>query len=314
MKATVDVDGHQLTLTNLPKVLYPVAHFTKAEVIDYYRQIAPALVPHLENRPLTLKRYPNGVEQMFFFEKNAGRSTPDWVKTVGIWGEGRGEELQYILCNDAATLIYLANLAALELHPALACTPKLESPTMVVFDLDPGPPAELSTCCKAAVVLREYFEHAGLESVAKTSGNKGLQLYVPLNTPTTYEDTKGWARGVAEHLEARFPELFVSEMKKSLRAGKVFVDWSQNDANKTTISVYSLRARERPTVSAPVSWKELETVAQSGDASGLVFEARQVLERVQARGDLFAPALTLKQVLPDSPRVETKKRARSGVR
>ena len=313
-KVAVDVEGHTLTLSNLPKVLYPEAGFTKAAVIEYYRCIAPVLVPHLENRPLTLKRYPNGVDSMFFFEKNAGRSTPAWVKTVGIWGSGRGEDLQFILCNDAATLVYLANLASLELHPALACTPKLESPTMVVFDLDPGPPAELAACCKAAVVLREYFERAGLISFAKTSGNKGLQLYVPLNTPTTYDDTKAWARGVAEHFEARFPEFFISEMKKSLRAGKIFVDWSQNDANKTTVSVYSLRARERPTVSTPVSSEEIEEVARSGDARPLIFEAEQVLQRVERDGDLFAPTLTLEQKLPDSPRVETKKRGRSGLR
>lgn len=280
-KVAVDVEGRTLTLSNLPKVLYPEAGFTKAEVIDYYRQIAPVLVPHLENRPLTLKRYPNGVASMFFFEKNAGRSTPEWVKTVGIWGNGRGEDLQFILCNDAATLVYLANLAA---------------------------------CCKAAVVLREYFDRAGLISFAKTSGNKGLQLYVPLNTPTTYDDTKAWARGVAEHFEARFPEFFISQMKKSLRAGKIFVDWSQNDANKTTISVYSLRARERPTVSTPVSWEEIEEVARSGDARPLIFEAEQVVQRVKRDGDLFAPTLTLEQQLPDFPRAETKKRGRSGFR
>jgi bifunctional non-homologous end joining protein LigD len=306
----IEVEGRALTLSNQAKVLYPEVPFTKGQVVDYYRRIAPVLVPHLADRPLTLKRYPNGVNSMFFFEKNATKSRPDWVKTVGIWGYGRGSELQFMLCNDTPTLVYIANLAGLELHPALACAPELDSPTMVVFDLDPGPPADLVTCCKAALVFREYFRKAGLESVAKTSGNKGMQLYVPLNTPTTYEETKSWARGLAEAFEAQFPELFVSEMKKSLRDGKVFVDWSQNDANKTTISVYSLRAVARPRVSTPISWAEIADAVKKDDASHLVFEASDVLERVKEVGDLFAPTLTLKQQLPDAPRAGTRKRVR----
>ena len=305
----VEVEGRALTLSNQAKVLYPEAQFTKGQVVDYYQRIAPVLVPHLHDRPLTLKRYPNGVDSMFFFEKNATKSRPEWVKTVGIWGYGRGSELQFMLCNDTPTLVYIANLASLELHPALACAPQLASPTMVVFDLDPGPPADLATCCKAALVFREYFRQAGLTAVAKTSGNKGMQLYVPLNTPTTYDETKAWARGIAEDFEARFPDLFVSEMKKSIRDGKIFIDWSQNDANKTTIGVYSLRARTRPTISTPISWEEIEAAAASGSASHLVFEATQVLERVQQLGDLFGPALTLKQQLPAEPRAFTKKRA-----
>jgi bifunctional non-homologous end joining protein LigD len=231
-----------------------------------------------------------------------------WLE-VSVWGYGRGAELQFMLCNDTPTLVYIANLAGLELHPALACAPELASPTMVVFDLDPGPPANLATCCKAALVLRELFAREGLVSVAKTSGNKGMQLYVPLNTPTTYDETKGWARAIAERFEAEHPDLFVSQMKKSVRDGKIFIDWSQNDANKTTISVYSLRARARPTVSTPLSWDEIEGAAKSGDASHLVFEAPQVLERVAKVGDLFAPALTVKQLLPAGPRSATKKRA-----
>lgn len=305
----VEVEGKTLTLSNQAKVLYPECGFTKGAVVDYYQRIAPVLVPHLTNRPLTLKRYPNGVNSMFFFEKNATKSRPEWVKTVGIWGYGRGSELQFMLCNDTPTLVYIANLAGLELHPALACAPELASPTMVVFDLDPGPPANLATCCKAALVFRELFAKEGLVSVAKTSGNKGMQLYVPLNTPTTYDETKGWARAIAEQFEAEHPDLFVSQMKKSVRDGKIFIDWSQNDANKTTISVYSLRARARPTVSTPLSWEEIEGAAKSGDASHLVFEAPQVLERVAKVGDLFAPALTVKQLLPAGPRSATKKRA-----
>ena len=308
----VEIEGRTLTLSNQAKVLYPEAGFTKGQVVDYYRRIAPVLVPHLNDRPLTLKRYPNGVDKMFFFEKNATKSRPEWVKTVGIWGHGRGSELNFVLCNDTSTLVYLANLAALELHPALACAPALQSPTMVVFDLDPGPPAELTACCKAAIVFREYFDGLGLEAVAKTSGNKGMQLYVPLNTPTTYDQTKSWARAVAEAFEARFPEFFLSQMKKSLRAGKIFIDWSQNDANKTTISVYSLRARERPTVSTPNSWEEIEDAVSRGDARHLVFEAGQVLTRVKTMGDLFAPALTLEQQLPASPRASTPRSSRRG--
>jgi bifunctional non-homologous end joining protein LigD len=310
----VEIEGRTLTLSNLSKVLYPAAGFTKGQVVEYYRRIAPVLVPHLRDRPLTLKRYPNGVDGMFFFEKNATKSRPEWIRTVPIWGYGRGDHLHFMLCDDTPTLVFAANLAALELHPSLSHAVKLECPSMVVFDLDPGPPADLVTCCKAALVLREIFEKAGLKALAKTSGNKGMQLYVPLNTPTTYEDTKGWARAIAEELEKTRPEMFVSEMKKSIRDGKIFIDWSQNDANKTTISVYSLRARERPRISTPISWEEVEQCANSGELSPLVFEAEQVLERVEQKGDLFAPALTLKQKLPDSPRVETKSRGPRGRR
>ena len=305
----VEVDGRTLTLSNQAKVLYPEAGFTKGQVVDYYTRIAPVLVPHLKDRPLTLKRYPNGVSSMSFFEKNATRSRPEWVRTVPIYGYGRGEHLNFVLCDDLPTLVFIANLAALELHPSLSHAKDLERPSMVVFDLDPGPPADLVTCCKAALVLREVFDKAGLKAIAKTSGNKGMQLYVPLNTPATYEDTKGWSRAIAEELEAKVPDLFVSQMKKSVRDGKIFIDWSQNDFNKTTISVYSLRARERPTVSTPISWEEIEQCDRSGDKSPLIFEAPQVLERVQKLGDLFARALTLEQTLPASPRVATKSRS-----
>ena len=305
----VEVEGKALTLSNQAKVLYPEAGFTKGQVVDYYRRIGPVLLPHLKNRPLTLKRFPNGVNGMSFFEKNATKSRPEWVQTVPIYGYGRGEDLNFVLCNDTPTLVFVANLAALELHPSLSHAPKVEVPSMVVFDLDPGPPADLVTCCKAALALREMFDKFGVKAIAKTSGNKGMQLYVPLNTPTTYDETKAWARGIAELLHEKLPDLFVSEMKKSVRDGKVFVDWSQNDFNKTTISVYSLRARERPTVSTPISWEEIEACDRSGDKSPLVFEAPQVLERVEKLGDLFAPALTLQQELPAEPRVATKTRS-----
>jgi bifunctional non-homologous end joining protein LigD len=305
----VEVEGRTLTLSNQAKVLYPEAGFTKGQVVDYYQRIAPVLVPHLKDRPLTLKRFPNGVGAMSFFEKNATKSRPEWIRTVPIYGYGRGEHLNFILCDDTPTLVFVANLAALELHPSLSHAKNLEQPSMVVFDLDPGPPADLVTCCKAALVLREEFRKAGLQVIAKTSGNKGMQLYVPLNTATSYEDTKGWSRAIAEDLELRYPDLFVSQMKKSVRDGKIFIDWSQNDFNKTTISVYSLRARERPTVSTPISWEEIEQCDRSGDKSPLIFEAPQVLERVAKLGDLFAPALTLQQQLPAEPRVATKSRS-----
>jgi len=305
----VEVEGRTLTLSNQAKVLYPEAGFTKGQVVDFYRRIGPVLVPHLKDRPLTLKRYPNGVGGMSFFEKNATQSRPEWIRTVPIYGYGRGEYLHFILCDDLPTLVFLANLAAIELHPSLSHARALERPSMVVFDLDPGPPADLVTCCKAALVLREEFRKAGLEAIAKTSGNKGMQLYVPLNTPTTYEDTKGWSRAIAEDLEARYPDLFVSQMKKSVRDGKILIDWSQNDFNKTTISIYSLRARARPTVSTPIRWEEIEQCERSGDKAPLIFEAPQVLERVERLGDLFAPALVLEQGLPASPRVATRSRS-----
>jgi bifunctional non-homologous end joining protein LigD len=304
----VEVDGRTLTLSNLTKVLYPHAAFTKAQVIDYYRRIAPVMLPHLRDRPLTLKRYPNGVDGMNFFEKNATKAKPEWVKTVPIFGYGRGDHLHFILCNDTPTLVFVANLAALELHPSLSRAPQLLRPTDVVFDLDPGPPADLATCCKAALVVRKALDALGLTAFAKTSGSKGMQLYVPLNTEATYEDTKGFARAIAETLEATMPDLFVSEMSKSLRDGKIFVDWSQNDFTKTTIAVYSLRARERPRVSMPITWDEVEAAAASGDASALVFEAPAALERVEKQGDLFEKTLTLRQPLPDAPRAETQRR------
>jgi bifunctional non-homologous end joining protein LigD len=299
MDSTIEVQGKQLKLSNLDKVLYPAAGFTKQQVIDYYVRIAPAMLPHLAGRPLTRKRYPNGVDEEFFYEKNAPKYRPDWVKTAPIWSEGNRRMVHYILANDLPTLVWLANLAAIELHPSLALAKDIICPTMMVYDLDPGPPANIVQCCKVGLWLREIFEHFGLESFPKTSGSKGLQLYVPLNTPTKYEFTKTFARALAQLLEQEHPDMVVSDMKKSLRTGKVFVDWSQNDEHKTTVAVYSLRARERPTVSTPVTWEEVEQCLKKKDASLLVFEARQTVARVEKRGDLFAPLLELKQRLPD---------------
>lgn len=297
----VEIDGKHLTLTNLDKVLYPATGFTKGQVMDYYARIAPVLVPHLAGRPLTLKRYPEGVDHEYFFEKNATKYRPEWVKTAPIWSEGNRRNINYILANDLPTLIWVANLASIELHPSLSLAKDILTPTMMVFDLDPGPPANIVQCCQVGLWLREVFDHFGLQSFPKTSGSKGLQIYVPLNTPTSYEVTKPFAHALARLLENEHKELVVSDMKKQLRVGKVLVDWSQNDEHKTTISVYSLRAREHPTVSTPVKWEEVEHALKKKDASLLVFEANQVLGRVEKMGDLFEPVLPLKQKLPKLP-------------
>jgi bifunctional non-homologous end joining protein LigD len=294
----VEIEGKRLKLTNLDKVLYPAAGFTKGQVIDYYVRIAPVLLPHLKDHPLTMKRYPGGVNEEFFFEKNAPKHRPDWIKTVPIWSYGNKRNVNYILVNDLATLVWVANLASLELHPSLSLAKNIKCPTMIVFDLDPGPPANILECAQVAVWLRAIFEHFGLQSFAKTSGSKGLQIYIPLHTPTSYEETKPFAHALARLLEEEHPELVVSDMKKAIRTGKVLVDWSQNDEHKTTVSVYSLRARERPTVSTPVKWEEVERLLKKKDPASVVFEAPQVLERVEKMGDLFEPVLKLKQKLP----------------
>jgi bifunctional non-homologous end joining protein LigD len=294
----VEIGGRQLKLTNLDKVLYPAAKFTKGQIIDYYARIAPVLVPHLSGKPLTLKRYPNGVAEQPFFEKNATKYRPEWVKTAPIWSEGNKRDVNYILCNDLATLVWVANLASIELHPSLALATDITCPRSIVFDLDPGPPANIVQCCQVAFWLRAIFEHFGLQSFPKTSGSKGMQIYVPLNTKTSYDETKPFANALARLLENEHRDLVVSDMKKAIRTNKIFVDWSQNDEHKTTVSVYSLRARERPTISTPVTWDEVERALKKKDAGLLVFEADAVIKRVDKMGDLFAPLLTLKQKLP----------------
>ena len=297
--STVDIQGRHLKLSNLQKVLYPATGFTKKDVIDYYVRIAPAILPHLAGRCLTRKRYPDGVDGEPFFEKNAPMHKPDWVKTAPIWSEGGHRTVHYILADDLPTLVWLANLAALELHPSLALAKDIKCPTEMVFDLDPGAPANIVQCCQVAMWLREIFEHFDIQSFPKTSGSKGLQLYVPLNTPTTFDATKLFSRALAQLLEQEHPEHVVSDMKKKIRTGKVFVDWSQNDEHKTTVAVYSLRARERPTASTPVTWDEVERALKKKDAGLLVFEAPQVVARFEKLGDLFEPVLELKQKLPD---------------
>jgi bifunctional non-homologous end joining protein LigD len=293
----VEVGGRQLRLSNLEKVFYPRSGFSKAQVIDYYTRIGPVLVPHMKGRPLTLKRYPNGVDDKFFYEKNCPKHRPDWVQTAAVYSRQNKANIDFCLCNDIPTLVWAANLASIELHTSLALAREIQRPTMAVFDLDPGAPATIKECCAVGLRLRDMFRELGLECFAKTSGSKGLQVYVPLNTAVTYDDTKPFALAVAQHLEQQTPKTVTSIMKKELRHGKVFVDWSQNDDHKTTVCVYSLRARENPTVSTPVTWDEVEAHA-NGKLKQLAFETEAVLARVEKHGDLFAPLMKLKQKLP----------------
>lgn len=297
-RVEVEVEGRMLSLSNLDKVFYPRTGFTKGQVIDYYTRIAPVLLPHLRGRHLTLKRYPNGVEGAYFYEKQCPGHRPDWVRTASVWSRHNERNIDYCLVEDLATIVWLANLADLELHTPLAHARAPKEPTVLAFDLDPGPPATIVECAEVACRLREAFDHLGLVAFPKTSGSKGMQLYVPLNTPATYGVTKPFAQGVAQVLERRHPELVTSEMRKDLRPGKVFIDWSQNDEHKTTVCVYSLRARERPTVSTPVTWDEVEAVLRSRDPDELAFTSDEVLARVADHGDGFAPVLELEQELP----------------
>ena len=245
-----------------------------------------------------MKRYPNGVEAEYFYEKNCPSHRPAWVKTAKVWSEGNQREMHYCLVQDLPTLVWAANLADIELHTSLARKKNIARPTMMVFDLDPGAPADIVQCCQVGLWLRDLLAKLKLKSFAKTSGSKGLQVYVPLNTPVTFDQTKDLSRALAQHLEHEHPKLVLSRMASALRTGKVFVDWSQNDEHKTTINVYSLRAKEQPTVSMPVTWKEVETALKKKDAGLLVFPAARALQRVEKLGDLFAPVNTLKQKLP----------------
>jgi bifunctional non-homologous end joining protein LigD len=297
-KAQLVVEGRKLAVSNLDKLLYPKAGFTKGQVIDYYIRVAPVLLPHLKDRPLTMKRYPNGVEGEFFYEKNCPSHRPKWVQTAKVWSEGNQRIMHYCLANDLPTLVWTSNLADLELHTSLSRKEKIERPTMMVFDLDPGAPADMVQCCQVGVWLRDLLAKMKLKSWAKTSGSKGLQVYVPLNTPVTYDDTKRLSRSLAEYLEREHPDRVTSNMSKAVRKGKVFVDWSQNDEHKTTICVYSLRAKEQPTVSTPVTWNEVENCLKKKNPDLLKFRSDQVLTRVEKHGDLFEPIEKLKQKLP----------------
>jgi bifunctional non-homologous end joining protein LigD len=297
----VEIEGKQLKLSNLDKLFYPKAGFTKGDVIDYYTRVAPVLLPHLEGRPLTMKRYPNGVEGKFFYEKECPKHRPDWVRTKRIISRGSTKDrthVNFCVVDDLATLVWAVNLADLEMHTSLSRVDDMTHPTMVAFDLDPGPGTTIVECCHIATWLRTIFSELGVEGFPKTSGSKGLQVYVPLNSGATYTKTRAFALGLAELLERTHPELVVSNMKKELRKGKVLVDWSQNNQHKTTVCVYSLRAKERPTASTPVTWDEVEKCVKKGDPDLLAFEASEVLKRVDKHGDLFEQVLTLEQDLP----------------
>ncbi len=295
----IEVEGKKLKVSNLEKVLYPKAGFTKGQVIDYFIRVAPFALPHLTGRPLTMKRYPNGVDGMFFYEKNCPEHRPDWVKTVPVWSEGNQRIMHYCTVGDIPTLVWAGNLADLEWHTSLSLADDLDHPTAIVFDLDPGEPANIVQCCQVGLWLKHIFDQMKLQSFPKTSGSKGLQVYVPLNNKReTYEETKSLANAIARLLEETHPQLVVSDMKKALRVGKVLVDWSQNDIHKTTVNVYSLRAKEKPTVSAPVSWEEVEECLKKKNPGLLVFETKDILMRCEELGDLFAPVLSLKQRLP----------------
>ena len=308
----VEVEGRQLKLGNLQKVLYPESGFTKGQVIDYYTRIAPTILPHLKGRPLTLKRYPDGVDAEFFYEKNCPKHRPPWVQTARVWSGGNNRDMHYCMCQDLPTLVWLAQLGTIELHNSLSLARDLPRPTMLVFDLDPGPPANIVDCCRVGLKLRDRFAERKLRSFAKTSGSKGLQLYVPLNTKVDYVQTKTVSKGLAEEFERELPKEVVSLQRKTLREGKVLIDWSQNDQYKTTINVYSLRARTRPTVSTPVTWEEVGECADAGDPSLLVFDSERLLERVREKGDLFEPLLALKQKLPEDLVGEVKLTRRRG--
>ncbi|HEY2719220.1 MAG TPA: non-homologous end-joining DNA ligase, partial [Solirubrobacteraceae bacterium] len=266
-------------------------------VIDFYAAVAETIIAHLHGRALTVKRWPDGVDGKAFFQKQAPAHRPEWVRTVTV--PTREKPIDYLLADDRATLVWLANLAALELHVPLQRAERNERPTALVFDLDPGPPATVIDCCRVALTLQGMFENLGLQSLVKTSGKKGLQLYVPLNDPeVSFAQTKPFAKTVAELLEEADPELVVSRMTKTRREGRVLIDWSQNDVNKTTVCVYSLRAAERPTVSTPLQWDEVRAALDGGEEAALQFEAATVLERIAEHGDLFAPVLSLVQKLP----------------
>ncbi len=304
----VEVDGRELKLTNLDKVLYPETGFTKGEAIDYYARVAEAIVPHLRGRALTLRRFPEGVDDndAAFFEKRCPKHRPEWVQTAAVEAGPHAGVIDFCVCEDRPTLVWMAQLASIELHPSLSLAEAPDRPTVLAFDLDPGPPANVVDCCRVALRVRELFDHFGVQCFPKTSGSKGLQVYAPLNVDeVTYEadgadgqGTKPLARAIAQLLEKQTPKEVVSKMKKVERKGKVFVDWSQNHRRKTTIAVYSLRARERPTVSTPVTWEEVERAVQKDDPSSLVFETGDVLKRLEKDGDLFAPVLELRQDLP----------------
>jgi bifunctional non-homologous end joining protein LigD len=294
----VEFDGKSLSLANLEKELYPACVFTKAHVLEYYRRMAPFILPHLKDRALTMKRYPEGVDKEFFFEKRCPPHRPSWTQTAEVVLTD-SEPLTACLVNDLATLLWVANLASLELHVPLARAASPETPDALVFDLDPGEPADIIACAKVALILRNLLSRLQLTGQVKTSGQKGLHLFVPLNTArATFEDTKKFTKAVAITLERSYPELITAKMAKESRQGKVFINWSQNDAAHTMICVYSLRAREKPYVSCPLSWEELASLSAQGDPGKFHFLPGEAVRRAEELGDLFQPVLEKGQKLP----------------
>jgi len=298
-KSTLEIEGKKLQLSNLDKVLYPEGGFTKGQVIDYYIRISPVLLPHLKDRPVTMKRYPDGVTGAHFYEKNKPKYTPEWVTTFPVPRRAGGQDICYIVISNVATLVWCANLANLEIHPFLHRAPKIEQPTAIVFDLDPGEGADILTCAQVAFLLKDLFEERKMKLFPKVSGSRGLQIYAPLNVPLTYAETQPLAKAVAEYLAREHPDLVVAEMAKMARSGKVFIDWSQNSDFKTTAAVYSLRAkRPAPFVSLPVTWETLRNAMRRQDRTSLEFPPEAALDRVADKGDLFEPVLKLKQRIP----------------
>ena len=327
-KQRIKIEGRDIPVSNLDKLLYPGGRFTKAKVIDYYVRVSPFLLPHLKNRPVTLKRFPEGVFGEFFYEKDAPAFTPEWVATLSVPRKsGQGTSIRYILINDLPTLVWLSSLANLEIHPFLHRAPKVDQPTSMVFDCDPGEGADVLTCAHVALLLRTLLKELRMESFAKVSGSKGVQVYVPLNTKVSYEVTQALAKALADLLAEREPKLVVSKMPKIFRARKVFIDWSQNSEFKTTVSVYSLRAKvHRPYVSMPVEWEELEAAFKKNKKELLFFKPEESLRRLEETGDTFRPLLSLVQKPPreilqalssqargsavDAPALETYRRKR----
>jgi len=295
------IDGRRIQVGHPDKVLYPSTGFTKRDLLDYYTALGPVMLPHLAGRAVTLKRYPDGVEGQVFFQKNCPVGRPRWVPTAQVWSVTHQRYQSYCTIPDLASLVWLANLATIEFHVALATADDPLRPTSVVFDLDPGAPATIVECAQVALWLRERWAALGIESYPKSSGSKGIHIHIPLNTPTTFEATKEFARSWAEQLEAEHPDLVVANMRRELRAGRVLIDWSQNEDFKTTVCVYSLRGRQRPTVSAPVTWEEVERAWGERDGRGLVWEAGQMAQRLEQVGELYASLLTLEQPLPAAP-------------
>jgi bifunctional non-homologous end joining protein LigD len=297
-RKVVGIAGKRLALSNLEKDLYPSFGFTKAHVLEYYRRIAKFILPHLKDRALTLKRYPEGVEKDFFFEKRCPSHRPPWAKTAEVHRDD-GERMTVCLVNDLETLMWVENLASLELHVPLARTGSPETPDSMVFDLDPGDQANILDCARVALILRDLLDHLRLTSYVKTSGKKGLHVYVPLNRKeTTFEDTRQFSKAVAESMQKNYPDLVTAKMAKEYRKDKVFINWSQNDSSKTMICVYSLRAREKPVVSFPLAWEELENSAGLGDPEKLHVVHSEAVSRAEKKGDLFREVVVKKQKLP----------------